>query len=100
MSRDHFLARRGAQRGGRGLAHGEAVDITARLTSKARAVLPKEVRKKLGVEPGDTIRFRETEQGILLEKAELHRRGDDWADPFASFTEWASPEEDEAWKNL
>ncbi|HJW79883.1 MAG TPA: hypothetical protein VJ526_15150 [Beijerinckiaceae bacterium] len=25
---------------------------------------------------------------------------DDSGDPFAAFTEWASPEEDEAWKDL
>ena len=25
---------------------------------------------------------------------------DDWGNPFAAFTEWASPEEDEAWKDL
>ncbi|HKH35166.1 MAG TPA: hypothetical protein VKA80_13575 [Beijerinckiaceae bacterium] len=25
---------------------------------------------------------------------------DDWGDPFVTFTEWASPEEEEAWKDL
>jgi AbrB family looped-hinge helix DNA binding protein len=77
------------------------MNVTAKVSSRAQIVLPKEVREKLGVRPGDTIRYRQTDQGIIVEKLEELYVGDaDWGDPFAAFTEWASPEEDEAWKDL
>ena len=76
------------------------MNVTAKISSKAQTVLPKAVREKLGLKPGDTIRFRETEQGIVVEKLDLHLGDEDWGDPFATFTEWASPEEDDAWKDL
>jgi AbrB family looped-hinge helix DNA binding protein len=76
------------------------MNVTAKLSSKAQTVLPKEVRRKLGVEPGDTIRFRDTDHGIIVEKLEARPANGDGTDPFAVFTEWASPEEDEAWKDL
>ena len=75
--------------------------LTSRVSSKAQTVLPKVVREKLGVKPGDTLRYRETEQGMVIEKVEDLVLTDDWGgDPFATFTEWATPEEDEAWKGL
>ncbi len=74
---------------------------TAKVSSKAQTVLPKIVREKLGVKPGDTIRYRETDHGFVVEKVEDLELSDDWGgDPFAAFTEWATPEEDEAWKDL
>ena len=75
------------------------MNVRAKVSSKAQTVLPKEVRERLGVKAGDTIRFRETEQGIVIEKVE-QSLGDNWGDPFVTFTEWASPEEEKAWKDL
>jgi hypothetical protein len=40
------------------------------------------------------------EEGRQENEADLSFDDDDWGDPFVSFTEWASPEEDEAWKDL
>jgi hypothetical protein len=34
------------------------------------------------------------------DEADLSFDDDDWGDSFVSFTEWATPEDDEAWKNL
>ena len=34
------------------------------------------------------------------DETDLSVDDDDRGDPFAAFTEWASPEEDEAWKDL
>jgi bifunctional DNA-binding transcriptional regulator/antitoxin component of YhaV-PrlF toxin-antitoxin module len=59
------------------------------------------VRERLGVKPGDTVRFRESEQGVVIEKVEDLVLSDEWGgDPFAAFTEWNTLEEDEAWKDL
>ncbi len=68
--------------------------ITAKVTSKSQLVLPKEVRARLGVGPGDTLTFKIDGAGVHVEKA----APDD--DPFATFDEWASKADDEAYKDL
>lgn len=65
--------------------------VEARLSAKAQAVIPKQVRERLGVGPGDTIEFEEREGEIVVRAA--RRAGDD---PFAMFTEWASKADEEA----
>ena len=54
------------------------MNVTAKISSEAQAILPKAVREKLGLKPGDTIRFRETEQGVVIEKLDLHLDDEDW----------------------
>lgn len=44
----------------------------ARVTSKGQITVPKEVRERLGVEPGDILEFRR--EGDRLEVAALRRR--------------------------
>ena len=70
-------------------------EITSKISSKAQTVIPREVREKLGLSPGDSLVYRYTEDGVLIDKA----RGVE-EDPFATFTEWASPEDDEAFGEL
>jgi AbrB family looped-hinge helix DNA binding protein len=41
-----------------------------RVTSKGQVTIPKEVRDKLGIEPGDEVAFREEGEAIILEKTE------------------------------
>lgn len=69
---------------------------TSKLSSKAQTVVPREIRERLGLKPGDILRYRVTETGILIEKARTE--GED--DPFATFTEWSSPEDDLAFAEL
>lgn len=69
--------------------------IKSKLSSKSETVIPTEVRERLGVKPGDTLRYVLTDAGVLIVPDE---DGDD--DPFALFTEWASPEDEEAFKDL
>ncbi len=69
---------------------------SSRLSSKAQTVIPKEVRQRLGIKPGDTLRYRITDVGVVIEKA---RPGVE-EDPFATFTEWDSPEDDQAFAGL
>ena len=69
----------------------------SRLSVKSQTVLPKQVREALGVGPGDTLRYRITEQGVLIDKAV---RDVDADDPFATFTEWAGAEDDKAYGDL
>ena len=39
-----------------------------RITSKGQVTIPKAIREKLGVRPGDDIGFREDGQDIIVEK--------------------------------
>lgn len=41
-----------------------------RVTSKGQVTIPKEVREKLGIEPGDEVGFREEGEAFILEKAQ------------------------------
>ena len=68
----------------------------SRLTSKAQTVIPKTVREKLGLKPGDLLRYIEENNRIVIEKV----RGETEDDPFATFTEWSSEADERAYKDL
>ena len=67
----------------------------SRVSVKSQTVIPREVREKLQLKPGDTLRYRVTDDGILLDKAA--EAGDD---PFASFSEWTSEADEKAYSGL
>ncbi|HSC18584.1 MAG TPA: type II toxin-antitoxin system PrlF family antitoxin [Rhizomicrobium sp.] len=68
----------------------------SKLTSKAQTVIPKAVREKLGLKPGDLVRYVFQGKRVVIERA-LNEIEDD---PFATFTEWASEADEEAYKSL
>lgn len=76
--------------------------ITTRVSTRGRITVPRAVCERLGVKPGDRLRFREVGRAVLIEKDEgpVDETFDPLGDPFAAFTEWASPEDEEAWKDL
>ena len=43
---------------------------SAALTSKGQIMLPKLIRKRLGVGPGDRVAFRERDDGVVVVEAE------------------------------
>ena len=68
----------------------------SRLTSKAQTVIPKPVREKLGLKPGDLLRYRFEGKRVVIERVSAGVEDD----PFATFTEWASEADDKAYKSL
>ncbi len=42
--------------------------VIAKISKKGQVVIPKKIRKSLGIEPGDNIIFLLTEEGVLLTK--------------------------------
>ena len=72
-----------------------AKTYTSKLSSKSQTVIPVAVRKKLSVEPGDYVRFIETDEGILIEKARVIED-----DPFATFSEWSTEADEKAYADL
>ena len=76
--------------------------ITSKLTSKSQTTIPQAVRGALGVNPGDEIAYTIEANRVVLTKAQpkTPRRGVPFEDPFASFWEWDTPEDDEIFKGL
>ncbi|MCR9120641.1 MAG: AbrB family transcriptional regulator [Phyllobacteriaceae bacterium] len=70
-------------------------DAYSKISSKSQTVVPRPIREKLGLKPGDLLRYRQTRLGIIVEKVVP---ADD--DPFAVFTEWSSEADDEAYADL
>ena len=70
--------------------------ITSKLSAESRTTVPGEVRDRLGLRPGDTIHYVITARGVVL----MADDEADWGDPFICFNEWASPEDEEAFKDL
>lgn len=68
----------------------------SKLTSKAQTVIPKAVREKLGLRPGDLVRYVFEGKRVVIERAPTDLEDD----PFATFTEWASEADEEAYKSL
>jgi antitoxin PrlF len=67
----------------------------SKVSIKSQTVIPREVREQLQLKPGDTLRYRVTANGILLDKAT--EAGDD---PFAAFSEWTSEADEKAYGTL
>lgn len=67
----------------------------SRISVKSQTVLPREVREALQVRPGDVLRYRITDDGIVIDKAPAE--GDD---PFAAFDEWAGANDEKAYGDL
>jgi antitoxin PrlF len=53
--------------------------ITAKITSKGQITLPKKLRQKLGVEPGELVSFEEKEDRVFIKKAVRPSPFDRWA---------------------
>lgn len=68
--------------------------ILSKLSSKGQTVVPKAVRERLGVRPGDVLRFRVSDEAVTIEKASNED------DPFATFSEWQSEEDDRLYRDL
>ncbi|MGI6566842.1 MAG: AbrB/MazE/SpoVT family DNA-binding domain-containing protein [Limnochordia bacterium] len=41
----------------------------AKVTSKGQVTIPKDVRFKIGLTPGDTLEIKETQHGFIISKA-------------------------------
>jgi antitoxin PrlF len=67
----------------------------SKVLAKGQTLIQREVRKKLKLKPGDTLGYRATDDGILLDKAT--EAGDD---PFAAFSEWTSEADEKAYGGL
>lgn len=70
--------------------------LFSKVSVKSQTVIPREVRERLQLKPGDTLRYRLTGDGVLLDKAPAS----DADDPFAAFSEWSGEADEKAYGNL
>ena len=68
----------------------------SKITSKSQTVIPRDVRERLGLKPGDRLRYAITASGVKIDKAQ----GWGEEDPFSVFTEWASEADEKAYDEL
>ena len=54
------------------------------------------MRERLRLKPGDTLRYRMTESGVLIDKAPAGEADD----PFATFSEWSNEADEKAYEGL
>jgi AbrB family looped-hinge helix DNA binding protein len=70
-------------------------ELRARVSTKGQTVIPKAIRDRLQLKPGDTIRFRiDKTQGVVIDKLQNED------DPFVTFEEWNSHEDNELYRDL
>ncbi|GAC1336661.1 MAG: hypothetical protein NVSMB26_23490 [Beijerinckiaceae bacterium] len=70
--------------------------LRSKVSVKSQTVLPRAVRERLQIRPGDHLRYVIDESGVRLEKEISHES----ENPFATFTEWASEADDQAYADL
>ena len=70
--------------------------VTSRLSSRSQTVIPKPIRERLGIGPGDLIAFEERAGEIVIRPV----RASAGEDPFATFTEWSGEADEEAYAGL
>lgn len=73
-----------------------AVRYIARLGARSRVVIPKHVRERLCVGPGDLVEFVVRADAVLVRAV---RTGAE-SDPFAAFTEWSGNADARAYREL
>lgn len=71
--------------------------LVSRITSKGQTTVPREVREKLSLRPGDVVAYVEENGRILLMK---QPKREPVEDPFATFSEWSSPADESGYGKL
>ena len=76
--------------------------LTSKITSKGQVTLPKQIRERLQVQPGDTLAYelQASGSGVLVRKLRPFDR--DWHQALSATLaeEWNSPEDEEAFRDL
>lgn len=73
--------------------------LMSRMTVKGQATIPASIREKLGLKAGDSVVFDTDGDVVRIRKAGLADKGF-LALSEAAFADWATPEADEAFRDL
>jgi bifunctional DNA-binding transcriptional regulator/antitoxin component of YhaV-PrlF toxin-antitoxin module len=66
----------------------------SKVSARSRTTIPREMREQLKLKVGDTLRYRVTDDGILLDKATKA------GGAFAGFSEWTCEADKTAYADL
>ena len=64
--------------------------------TRRKTMMPRKVRERLRVKPGDTLRYRLTENSVVPDKTGTG----ELTDPFATFSEWSNEADEKAYSCL
>jgi len=73
--------------------------LVSKISSKGQVTIPPEVRESLGAGPGDLIEYELRADAVVVRRAEPFDRGFHAA-LSETLTEWSSPEDEEAFRDL
>jgi antitoxin PrlF len=76
--------------------------IISKLTSKAQTTIPQPVRSALGVTAGDELAYAIEDSRVVLTKAPPRqaKSAEAWPNPYETFWEWSSLEDQEDFADL
>jgi len=75
------------------------MEHVSKLSSKGQITIPVELRKAIGIEPGDILSYELQGKSVKLKKADPFDRGYHAA-VAETLGEWNSPEDEEAFNDL
>ena len=71
----------------------------SRISARGQTTIPKRIRDAAKLRPGDVIAFQVEGEHLLVRK--VTERQDDYLQALSEvMSEWSSPEDDEAWRDL
>lgn len=78
------------------MASSKPKSVYSKVSVKSQTVLPRVVRERLKIKPGDQLRYVLEESGVRIERG----APTDEDEPFATFSEWSSDADDAAYGDL
>ena len=72
---------------------------TSKLSSKGQVTIPREIREKVGLEPGHLVTYEVKDGAIILKRVEPFEAAFHEA-LSKTLDEWNSPEDEEAFRDL
>ncbi len=71
----------------------------AKITARGQTTIPKRIRDEFGLNDSDVISFEVEDDHLVVRK--VTRAQDDYLQGVsATLSEWASPEDEDAWRDL
>ena len=72
---------------------------SSRVSSRGQTTIPRSIREAAGIYVGDTLAFETHGEQVVIRKV-LQGADDHAPDVYGTMSEWASAEDEEAWRDL